>query len=115
MAIEQFYRDLGQRVEQARRKLQLTQEQLATRLQPPLKRVTISNIETGKQRVLAHVLANLATVLEVEVGMLMPRATAARKARPKNDLQRQLAAQLASPNQAKAILKTIESTEARTK
>lgn len=114
VSVEPFYRDLGQRIEHARRKLGLTQEQLGDLVQPPLKRVTISNIETGKQRVLVHTLVSVVDALGIELTTLLP----ARKALPsKSDkgLQHKLAKELSSADQARAILKTIESTEAKHK
>lgn len=70
--IEPFYRDLGVRIQHLRSAKRLSQEQLAAQLQPPMTRASIANIETGKQRVLAHTLAQIASVLEVTVGELFP-------------------------------------------
>jgi transcriptional regulator with XRE-family HTH domain len=62
-----FYVALGRRIEQYRTANRLTQDQLGTALSPKLTRAAISNIETAKQRVLAHVLADLARALSVSV------------------------------------------------
>jgi transcriptional regulator with XRE-family HTH domain len=72
--VEPIYRVLGGRIERTRQKRGLTQEQLAARLVPPLKRVTVSNIERGKQRLLVHVLLEIARVLEWPVQELLAPA-----------------------------------------
>lgn len=108
--IEPFYRDLGRRVEAVRRERHLTQEQLGSRLVPPLKRVTVSNIETGKQRVLAHVLVDFARVLEVTLAELVPAAPASQPA-DSPDLHVQLATGLKDPALARAVLENIASLE----
>ena len=69
---EDFYRLLGERVESARRRRGLTQQALANRLTPPQTRASISNIEKGTQRVLAHTLTQLATALEIPLSDLVP-------------------------------------------
>jgi transcriptional regulator with XRE-family HTH domain len=70
--IEPFYRDLGARIQHLRSEAKLSQEQLASQLEPPMTRASIANIETGKQRVLAHTLQQLARALEVEPSTLFP-------------------------------------------
>lgn len=70
--IEPFYRDLGVRIQHLRSAKKLSQEQLAGRLQPTMTRASIANMETGKQRVLGHTLAQLAAALEVPVADLFP-------------------------------------------
>lgn len=59
-------------MEDARRRKGLTQEALAKRLQPAQTRASISNIEKGGQRVLAHTLVQLAAALETGVTELLP-------------------------------------------
>jgi transcriptional regulator with XRE-family HTH domain len=71
-ATEEFYRQLGVRVEEARRRRGLTQAALGKRLSPPQTRASISNIEKGTQRVLAHTLVQLATALDVPLTELTP-------------------------------------------
>ncbi|MEO6325599.1 MAG: helix-turn-helix transcriptional regulator [Thermoanaerobaculia bacterium] len=65
--IEPFYGELGRRVEDFRRNRHMTQEQLGDALQPAVTRSSISNLETGKQRVLAHTLWQVAGVLGVPI------------------------------------------------
>lgn len=64
---EEFYGLLGQRVRTLRQQKALTQEQLGNRLTPTVTRASIANIETGKQRVLAHTLIQLSRALDVSV------------------------------------------------
>jgi transcriptional regulator with XRE-family HTH domain len=72
-----FYKDLGHRVRRARESQRLTQDELATRLS--LKRTSITNIEGGRQQLLAHTLIQLADVLGVALEALLPaRADAQR-------------------------------------
>ena len=66
-----FYEALGRRIEQCRTAKNMSQEKLGAALTPPLTRAAISNIETAKQRVLVHVLADMANVLTVAVGDLI--------------------------------------------
>ena len=65
--LEEFYGMLGQRIRTLRQQKALTQEQLGNRLTPTVTRASIANIETGKQRVLAHTLVQLSHALEVSV------------------------------------------------
>ena len=63
--VESFYLVLGTRVRAIRQQKGLTQEQLGSRLTPTMTRASVANIETGKQRVLAHTLVQLASALSV--------------------------------------------------
>lgn len=71
--IEPFYSALGRRVFELRTRAKLTQAQLGQQLPKRMTRAGIANIETGKQRVLAHQLVDLARVLSVDVAALIPR------------------------------------------
>jgi transcriptional regulator with XRE-family HTH domain len=71
-AIEPFYRQLGLRIQSGRIKKTLTQDQLGAGLFPRMTRASIGNIETGKQRVLAHTLVQLAKALDVNPEDLLP-------------------------------------------
>ena len=71
--IEHFYAEVGQRVRGFRTKLGLTQEQLGDSLSPPTTRVSIANVESGRQRILTHTLVQLATFLKVEPADLLPQ------------------------------------------
>lgn len=64
---EEFYVLLGHRVRTLRQQKGLTQEQLGNRLTPAVTRASVANIETGKQRVLAHTLVQLSRTFEVSV------------------------------------------------
>lgn len=69
---EQFYLELGRRIRVARLNSQLTQEQLADLL--GLTRTSITNIEKGKQKILAHTLVELSGKLKVTINDLIPAA-----------------------------------------
>lgn len=69
-----IYPEVGRRLLEIR-KGKLTQEQLAEALAGrgvQLKRASIANIEKGKQRVMLHVLYEIAEVLKVDVSKLLP-------------------------------------------
>lgn len=65
-----FYAEVGKRVREARDKSGLTQEALAT--QVSLTRVSITNIEKGRQKILLHTFVDIATALHVEPTGLLP-------------------------------------------
>ena len=71
-----FYAALGRQI-QARRRGRLTQEELASRLDPPLTRAAIANIEAGKQGVLVYTLVQIAHQLGVQLGDLVPSGSVA--------------------------------------
>lgn len=66
-----FYEGFGGRIRLLRKRKELTQEQLGARLVPQVTRASIANIESGKQRVLAHTLAQLAEALDVTADDLL--------------------------------------------
>jgi len=68
-----FYKDVGRRVRAARQSKRLTQDAVANRLS--LKRASITNIENGRQQLLAHTLMQLADVLCVSIYSLLPAKT----------------------------------------
>jgi len=96
--IEPFYSALGLRILEMRRMRALTQEKLATALDPPSTRASIANIESGKQRVLAHTLLQLAQILEVSVSDLLSVETEAVRVEGAI-VARELRAKLALPSQ----------------
>ena len=51
----------------------MSQEQLGLLLRPGLKRGTISAIESARQRVMAHLIAQFSEVLDVEPGFFFPK------------------------------------------
>jgi transcriptional regulator with XRE-family HTH domain len=68
---DEFYRALGFSIRRRRKELRLTQEDLGARLDVPMTRASIANIEAGKQRVLAHTLVELAGILGLGVNELV--------------------------------------------
>ena len=56
----------------------MSQEQLGLLLRPELKRGTISAIESARQRVMAHLVAQLSEVLDVEPGYFFPKREASK-------------------------------------
>lgn len=70
MDTDAFYDELGRRIRSARLEYGLTQAQLAERVS--LTRTSLTNIERGKQKLLAHTLYEIATALEVEPAVLLP-------------------------------------------
>jgi transcriptional regulator with XRE-family HTH domain len=75
--MDTFYEGLGRRIQSLRKQRGLTQEQLGARLTPQVTRASIANIEAGKQRVLAHTVAQLAGALEVTADDLLRERGAA--------------------------------------
>lgn len=67
---DNFYRKFGQLVRQYRRRLKITQVELAARSN--VSRASIANIETGRQKILLHQVYNLAESLEIEPQILLP-------------------------------------------
>jgi transcriptional regulator with XRE-family HTH domain len=67
-----FYDEMGRRIRDARklRKPSLTQEGLAKLV--GLTRTSITNIERGRQKCLAHTLAEIAQALDIETARLIP-------------------------------------------
>lgn len=64
----QYYHELGRRIQRARLRQKLTQENLATLI--GLSRTSMVNIERGRQKVLAHTLVRLAHALHMELSDL---------------------------------------------
>jgi transcriptional regulator with XRE-family HTH domain len=73
--VESFYADLGRRIRTQRARQHLTQQQLGSFLKPQVTRASIANIESGKQRVLAHTLVQMSEALKVPLEELLPRVT----------------------------------------
>jgi transcriptional regulator with XRE-family HTH domain len=65
-----FYAEIGRRVRLARERLGLTQGSLATQVM--LSRTSVTNIEKGRQKVLAHTICSLAGALNVLPAELLP-------------------------------------------
>jgi transcriptional regulator with XRE-family HTH domain len=71
--IEPVYADMGRRIQGRRNKIGMTQETLGSKLRPRVTRASIANIESGKQRILAHTMLQLAETLDVEIAELFPK------------------------------------------
>jgi len=65
-----FYAEIGRRVRLARERLGLTQDYLA--IQIMLSRTSVTNIEKGRQKVLAHTICILAVALNILPAELLP-------------------------------------------
>jgi transcriptional regulator with XRE-family HTH domain len=102
--IEPFYARFGARMQQIRERRNLTQAQLGRSLNPPSTRASIANIESGKQRVLAHTLVQLAAVLEVEVQELLTSLGSQSPTPQQKDIERELKRKLKlAPQQLKKL------------
>lgn len=66
---DHIYRVFGSRLREAREQADVTQEELARRVD--LSRTSITNIEKGRQRILLHQVLNLAGALNVDPAQLM--------------------------------------------
>jgi len=65
-----FYEKLGENIKEARRRQNMNQEELGEKL--GLSRVSVVNIETGKQRLPLHVLGDISDILKVKISELVP-------------------------------------------
>ncbi len=72
---DKFYLELGKRIRKARINQNLTQKQLAELLS--LNRTSITNMERGIQRLLAHTVVTIANELKVPVETILPTRIAA--------------------------------------
>lgn len=67
--IDFFYIDLGHKIKDARKNVGMNQEDLAYQL--GLKRSSIANIESGKQRPPIHIIVSVAKILCIEFNYLL--------------------------------------------
>jgi transcriptional regulator with XRE-family HTH domain len=74
--IEPLYKDLGRRIQEARDRAGMTQQEVADRLVPKVTRASVANMESGKQRILCHTLVALSAVLSTRPEELLPRGSA---------------------------------------
>ena len=65
-----FYQKLGERIKSLRKQVGMKQEVLAQRL--GLTRISVSNIEMGKQKVQLHVLIEIADAFNVSISDIVP-------------------------------------------
>lgn len=68
---EAIYTEIGKRVAAARTAAGMTQLALAEALS--LSRTSVTNIESGRQKLLVHTLLQLAAILQIDVMELLPR------------------------------------------
>src|SRR5687767_12498705 len=68
---DSFYAEVGRLVREERKAKKLTQDQLAEKVS--LNRVSITNIESGKQKILLHTLIDIAKALEISPNKLIPK------------------------------------------
>ena len=71
---QDFYRDVGQRVRNARKKSGMTQQSLASKVF--LSRASITNLEMGRQKLMLHTLVEIASELRVAPDDLIPKPQA---------------------------------------
>jgi len=95
--MEPFYEALGANIQKTRDRRKMTQAQLGLSLVPPSTRASIANIESGKQRVLVHTLAQLAKSLDVDIRDLMPAIHAPAESPSRKDVERELEKKLNLP------------------
>jgi transcriptional regulator with XRE-family HTH domain len=88
--IEPFYRDLGRRIQAARDRANLTQQEVAERLLPKMTRAAVANMESGKQRVLCHTLVALSDVLRVSPTELLIAAAGERPPVPSTEIEAEI-------------------------
>ena len=67
---DEFYREVGLRIQLARKRKRSTQEDVAVELGIP--RATYANVESGRQRVSLDVVWKIAAVLQVPLDSLVP-------------------------------------------
>jgi transcriptional regulator with XRE-family HTH domain len=71
-ALQQFYRSVGERVRDARKRANnMTQKALAMTI--GLTRTSLTNIEKGRQKILLHTFSDLAVALGVDPVDLLPK------------------------------------------
>ena len=71
MIPEPIYQRIGRRIAAARARRGITQEMLAFSLTPPLTRSALCNMELGRQRIMIHVLVDIADALGTTVARLI--------------------------------------------
>jgi transcriptional regulator with XRE-family HTH domain len=110
--VEPFYEALGKQIRIVRERAGLSQASLAQALLPSVTRAAIANIENAKQRVLVHVLIEIARALKVDVpDLLPPTGGSARPLAPSviEDLSREI-----GPKEGEALVAILNATRRRT-
>lgn len=70
-ATDALYAEIGRRIYKARKDLDISQEELSSRVS--LTRTSITNIEKGRQKLLVHTLIEIASALNIEAETLLPK------------------------------------------
>lgn len=83
-----FYRELGKQIAVKRRSLNKTQEELAKAV--GISRTSITNIEKGGQRILAHTVFEIARELGTDLSVLLPSTPVTRPIERMEPAQRDL-------------------------
>src|SRR5258705_12401951 len=86
---EPFYLEVGRRIQGLRSSKGLTQAELGLRLDPPVTRASVANLESGRQRLLLHTFVQLAAILDCELRDLVPSSDGRSR-----DLQNDVAGEL---------------------
>ena len=105
--IEAVYKEIGRRIEFLRTARGFSQRELGERLRHPLTRSAVCNMEGGRQRILAHVLLEIADVLDADPRELLPGHRGADAAAALNTMQEQLAAAGLHPDLAASLAKRL--------
>lgn len=69
--VEPVYRRIGARIQTLRIRCGLTQAALGGLLDPPQTRASVANIESAKQRLLAHTALQIAAALNEPIGSVL--------------------------------------------
>jgi transcriptional regulator with XRE-family HTH domain len=99
---EPFYEELGRQIAYLRQKRGISQAALGALMRPQMTRASIANIETGKQRVLAHTFVQLAGALACDLETLA--GDRENKPAQSNDVQRELEEKLKKNKIPKSIV-----------
>jgi transcriptional regulator with XRE-family HTH domain len=106
--IEAVYKEIGRRIEFLRTDRGFSQRELGERLRHPLTRAAVCNMEGGRQRILGHVLLEIADALDVDPRELLPGQRRADAAAALNTtMQEQLAAAGLHPDVAASLAKRL--------
>lgn len=77
---EAVYAEIGSRIEKLREARGMSQSELSRRLKRcRLGRAAVSNIESGRQRLMLHVLLEIAEVLDIEPSSILSPGSAANR------------------------------------
>jgi len=100
--INNIYIIIGENIQRARNKVNIKQDELASKVQ--LGRTSITNIEKGKQKILIHTLYQIAFALGVPIQDLLPN-----KDTSTPDINQLLSSQSLDQETTEAVLRVIGS------